>query len=336
MTALVFRSASDPAVEVVLTEALDLPQSGIRFGNKVRREITDYGERNAKSVQILGDEFDPISLNGTWDDWQTGDFGRAERLARAFEALSDRAEIVVVEWGSYVRWGLLDFWVEYMHPNKVEWQIEFEPLYKNPPQFQRLPAAPTPPGDQSAAISDLAADMSRIVAAPPETVEPGLLLQLQLGIASIENSIASAAGVLEGITGRVELTEDIAGRAARLLYSPIRVVNSLRARTRNATLGTISTAQGAAAAAVRLWTDEIDERMTFTRRALIELLREMVDYQRPTGFRTIAVRDNETLMTIAARVYGDYSAWTRIADANNLDSPTVAAGTQIVLPDEVS
>ena len=47
----------------------------------------------------------------------------------------------------------------------------------------------------------------------------------------------------------------------------------------------------------------------------------------------MALREGETLSSLAAREYNDSSKWRVIADANNIDDPeNVAAGTIVELP----
>lgn len=337
MPVLTLYLESDPTFFIRLERFGDLPKSAIGFGSKLRKKVTHYGKLNETSVQVSGIEHEPIQLTGVWDDRQTGLLGRAKDLVTAFRALQQRAQILRLEWDSEVRWGLLDFKAMYTRTDLVNWTIDFTVLYDEPPALIRVSTYKTPPVDQASEALDKSREMSDLVGSAPDFVAPSLLAFMLLKVASIENDITSGLSVLENLTSGVELTGEIARRAAALMYSPLVAVRSMRQRTKNAALETITSveASGAKAVAVRRWSDDVDALALSMMRLLADLLRRIVEEAKPPSTRSTIVRQGETLMTIAQREYGDFSAWTRIADANGFDSTKVEPGQVIVLPDEV-
>lgn len=335
MTALSFTVEDDSTIFAVLEDFADKPKSKIMFGRKLTKKTTQYGGINQSSTQILGQQLEPIVLTGKWNDRQSGDMGRALRLAQSFDGLAALGKLLRIEWGPYQRWGLLDFTFEHQRLDLIEWRMEITILYDQPPAFIRVTSYKTPPDDQASEAKDQAAELRATIEDSPDGTASDLLALMVTKIAEVENDISSALAILSTVSGSAELTADVARRAAASLYSPVRAIATMRSKTKAASLDVIATVSGVAAVSVRRWTDRVDAGALGLRATLVALIRDLLERARPPADRTWVVRDTDTLATIARSVYGDFSAWTAIADANDLTDMYVPSGTVLVLPNEV-
>lgn len=336
MPAVIFVDEKD-GFRVELSQFADLPNSPLELGTETSLQVTDYGGRNARSVQVVGDKHKPIVLSGRWRGQQSGDRLRPRQLVQQFEALRARASLLRFEWGPYQRWGFLSFDHTHLLDDDITFEIRFEVLYDKPPASLTVEPYKLAPGDQSVGVSQAGDRVAALVGNPPIWALGSYVLTLSNAVAGFQNKIAEGVGILDGITSYAEISSDRLRQATQALGNALDGASTLVARTIGATEDTAATlaASPAEALAVVRWTEDVELETRRLRLFLVELLRALVDAQRPAAARRHVVRDGETLYTIATRFFGDFSGWIAIADANGLTLPVVAAGTVLLIPDEV-
>lgn len=315
----------------------DLPAPPLLLGGATEKQITSYGARNARSVQITGYAFEPIQLSGKWSGRQQGDRERPRNLARAFEALAARAKILRLEWAIYQRWGLLDFRAQHTTDDEIEWSLTFTVMYDEPPNSLVVPTFSLAPGESLSLATDQSDKLDARLATPPVWALGAYVAQLVNAKGSINNALADAQSLLAGVTSYAEISSSqlrqIAASVTLALAGSTRLVDrALAATEEGAASVDASAAQGAA---VVRWAADVEIEARRLRVSIGSLLRALVEAIRPPAARRHIVRQGETLYTIATIYFGDFSAWEAIADANNLDSPAVAVGAVLSIPNRV-
>lgn len=315
----------------------DLPAPPLLLGSASEKQITNYGARNARSVQITGHTFEPIELSGKWSGRQQGDRERPRNLARAFEALAARQKILRIEWSIYQRWGLLDFKARHTTDDEIEWSLMFTVLYDEPPNSLVVPTFTLAPGESLSLATDQSDKLDATLSRPPVWALGAYVAQLVNAKGSINNALADAQSLLVGVTSYAEISSaqlrQIASSVTLALAGSTRLVDrALAAAEESAASVDATAAQGAA---VVRWAGDVEIEARRLRASIGSLLRALVEAIRPPAARRHVVRQGETLYTIATLYFGDFSAWEAIADANNLDSPAVATGLVLSIPDKV-
>lgn len=336
MPSVVFVDEKD-GQRVELSQFADLPSSMLPLGAETRTQITEYGGRNARSVQVLGDDHEPIVLTGRWSGRQSGERERPRALVQQFEALRAKARLLRFEWGPYQRWGILGFKHTHKTDDEIEFEIRFIVLYDKPPESLTVEPYTLAPGDQSVSVTQAGDRVASLVATPPIWALGSYVLTLNNAVAAYQNKIAEGVSILDGIASYAEISSDRLAQAIGALGSALDGVSTLVGRTLNATEDTAATvaASPSEALAVVRWTEDVELETRRLRLYLVELLRSLVSAARPASSRRHVVRDGETLYTIARLYFGDFSAWIAIADANGLTLPVVASGTVLLIPDDV-
>lgn len=343
MPALIFTLESDPSAFIALREHADLPAQdpGLKLAKRTRRQVTDYGGRNARSIQITAQTYEPIELSGRWRDQQSGQPGRARALYQSFMGLAARAELVRLEWGQVQLWGMLDFDATFKLEDEIAWTITFHPDFDAAPAFLRPPAYKTQirtyTSNLDAKVEALAARSTPPLSAPVLPSFAAAVLADYLAAAAAVNGVLIALGE---VLDYADLSVEVAKSAQRQAFSAVVALKALTGRLRAATLATAAAVSSdpseAARATVMRWIDDFELEARSTQAAAAATLRALVNSSEPPASRVHVVRSGETLQTIAILYFGDLSAWEDIADANALSAVDVAPGTQIVIPDEVS
>jgi len=322
---------------LALEERADLPTTALALGGALEKQVTQYGARNARSVQITGYNFSPIQLSGKWSGRQQGDRERPRALARAFEALAARARILRLEWGPYQRWGLLDFDAKHMQDDEIEWEINFTVLYDRPPESIAVPSFKLAPGESLSLVFAQNDRLDLELSRPPVWALGSFVAQLINAKGSINNALADAQSVLSGVTSYAELSAStlrlIASSVGLALAGSSRLL--ARALTASEDVASIVSASPAQAQSAVRWAGDVELGARGLRLSIAALFLALVEAIRPPAARRHTLRDGETIYTVAALYFGDFSAWESIADANDLDSPVVMVGTSLVIPDKV-
>lgn len=320
-----------------LESRADLPAAPIGFGAELEKQITSYGARNARSVQIVGVNFAPIELSGKWSGRQQGDRTRPRALASAFEALAAKARILRIEWGPYQRWGLLDFYADHTLDDEIAFKITFTVLYDKPPASLSPPAFRLAPGDSLSLATDQGDKLDELLYDSPAWALGGFVAQLVNARGSINNALANAQSLLSNAASYADVSRDTlqlaASSVALALAGSSRLVDRALAASEDTAAAAGST--GAQGQAVVRWAGEVELEGRRLRLALSDLLRAISGAISPPANRRHVLRDGETLYTLAYLYFYDLSAWEAIADANGLDTPIVAAGVELLIPDRL-
>ena len=328
MSTIIITDEADGA-QVRLEAPAERPRPGVGFGRKLRTRVTRYGGVNETSIQVLGDELDPIRMQGRWRDPQIGR-GRTRELVRALEALVARGSLLRFEWADYQRWGFLEFTASWRLDDEADWELSFEPFYDTAPTFAPPTAAAPTPADVAAEVEDRLLELEGELRATPAGVSVGLAAQIITAVLEAQDRVAQLVTLAGATLSTTQLTGDVlrgALTSARSGYAAIQRAKRIAVSATDGQFG-----EGLGAIVGRTWAMEAGAKARGIAAALAELVRALSRELVPQAVRSHTLRDGETLIHLALRYFGDASAWTRIADANGIDSLTPGAGTVLSIP----
>lgn len=305
----------------------------ISFGGGVRFEVTEYGGANARSIQVLGDELEPIALEISLDDRQSGRAGMAQATLRALEALRDERTLIRLEYEDRRWWGMLAVRATEKRADLVSLALTFAPQYTTPPgSVAVLPLAPQPL-DLSGALEDaLARAGERATAAPPE-VSLSLAAEVLLEVRRAQNAISEILGVVGTVEYYAQLGAVEARRLMSLGLDAIGALARASARVVDSSLAGAATVTGAGEVLAAVWQSETELELRRARGSVRALVQGLADVAVPASARTHTVQAGQTLIAIARIYYGSGALWTRIADANPGAGMAPAAGLVLAIPE---
>lgn len=122
-------SRGAPAVFEFTAQERSLPEGDIPWPIALRTKRTDYpGNDGAPTVQILGWNYEPIELEGEWDDRFMG-AGQSEDTVRRFESMLKRGRKVELQHGRDAMVCLVvEFVPRKLHKARWHWSIKLEPF----------------------------------------------------------------------------------------------------------------------------------------------------------------------------------------------------------------
>lgn len=308
-----------------------MPEPPITFGVAIRRDVTRYSGRNV-STQVLGTTYAPTDLSGVLDDSWLGVAGAAKSLRAQLEALVESGTLIGMTYDSDQWWGWLDVTFEEETPTRIGYTLAFEPLYRERPRVARVVLSRAPVDTSSAIEAELAA-LDALIADPPGEVSPDLAGRLLVAVLAAENALSEVVTSLDGVTYFADLSVELAGQIARTTARSISKVGDVIASVRTVTEDALAVTTGVPGLVASAWRDDVLAQAQASRAALLAFMVELRGVEVPDTLREHVVRTGETLVSIAGFYYGDFTLWTRIADANDLEGSSVSPGTVIKIPD---
>jgi hypothetical protein len=317
-----------------------LPNQGVSFGVRTRTQRTWYAGNPVATQNVLGVEYENTTIEGRWSDRYLTDQVEvrgfdpvvlAEDLVRIFEELCRSGQLVRVQWGSQVRFGVVaSFDPTWIRQEDVNFSVEFEWSGADPlafaPRAGAVPAEDLPLRSAAAAVDD------RIPFDPPGLIPDvrALLLdrinRIRVGVGQVFDGLRAAQGVAllpltvvgsvltaaESI--RVE-TEDLLGDTMDRVYTGFvlsdRVQDVFKAEN---------------------WRRDLGFRASGQRTAALRQGKALVRSARPGALAIVKLPEAMTLRGVALRYYGDADGWQAIADVNGFDRSLLEAGTLVVIP----
>lgn len=307
----------------------DLPKE-MPTGAQLRKVVTRYAGTYA-SVQVNGVEFSPIELEGVFDDSWWGEIGHAKSMRNQIEAIQALGQIVRLEYDDVEFWGTLDCKFTIKTNERIEYRITFDPFWRQDPTAQIYLAFAEPPNDLAETLSARLESTSSFFENAPSGIDAAFVGDIVLGLASVRNSISNILGYITDVADYADLTEQQIGLVTRSLFAGIKTMTSANSRLRSAGTGILQNNAEA-------WTrggDYIYEgryRAQQSTEDLVAMLRRFLEESRPKRQQTHIFRQGDSLQSLAKLYLGDFSRWVEIADANDLDSTTVAVGTVLKIP----
>lgn len=336
-----------------------LPYQPFTLEGKMRADVTWYPGNPTATVQMLGTEEAPTTINGMWKDRfiKSVDFfgTRAETpaavalfngqqvedalaLTQAVTQLRLGGQLLRVTWDEQVREGILIRFKEtWRRREDVEWEMEFQWVSRGEPkQPVTFILVPT--------VDDLAARLRKRVDSLIEKAEPVFeardffMRNLEQNLLDIESA---ASDVEDAASSAVELTstpdqasrrvmaaaESVKGSAASIVElvdaQPTREIENISPEEQ--TLGR--------ALFVDAWARELRREA----RALELLTAQEVDQLRALVddddlLAAFIARADSDLREVAQAYYGDQSAWRRLKKYNRFRTSKLIAGDLVLVP----
>lgn len=336
-----------------------LPYRPIELSGTMRASITYYAGNPVGTVQVLGSQEEPTTINGQWKDRfiQTTDFtgalitnsgqaildGKAvsdvKSLVKVVEDFRRKGQLLEIRWDEHVRRGILTkFVAKWQNIHDVEWEVQFTWISRGedeaPPTFSEV--------DQQSVSSDLSAASAAALASmtPPASVPASVSAFSSLE--SLESEItASTLEAQSTVAKTVSQATSPIDAAYRMLAVLQRAVNAAQAtmdftqqQVDRAVIGKpISTVPLGQTLVASLYLRQL---RTDSRRHRSVALRSQDAMRDKITLRSAPtvhiVRQGEDLRDVAIQFYGNADDWRRIALFNGFGGAFVSPGTQILVP----
>jgi len=298
--------------------------------------VTRYVGTDNTSAQVLGTEDVPVDLSGVFDDAYTGNgAGHALALRRALEGLLYSGDLIRLGYNNDQRWGFLDAYFEEETPERIKYNIKFEPLYRRPPSPATLVLAAAPT-DNASKLSEAALSLDALVTARPPIVRDDFAQRILYAWAAAENSLGVMVAELSAVVYYAELTAEVARQMTRSASGALRGLAEMTRALRAAGAATLSDVTGPELLTAELWRDDLLAEARALRGLTLGVARDLAAVATPTSLRTHTVKGGETLQGLALSYYGDFGLWSLIADGNGLDDDTITPGQTLIIPTKPS
>ncbi|MDZ7703178.1 MAG: LysM peptidoglycan-binding domain-containing protein [Trueperaceae bacterium] len=302
----------------------------------MRRTTTNYpgGE---KSTQVHGMEWSPLALDGTWNDGWTQTPGWAQDQKQTALELMTAGHIVRCDYDTESVWGVFDVEIKERTRVEIRYEITFQPLAQEPPEYQATMRFESTPGEDLAAIDETLTqlDAEANVTAPSEVeVNDAWETELFLRTQRTLNAWGDLNAQLSGVESYDDLGTQQAAQIQRQALRTLSISRKLTGRTQS-----VPITKMAAAGPSRLYAQnramQVERRALTISRQVLDLIRRIALLRQPRDKREYVVGEGDTLISIAAKQLGDWTRWERIATMNDLDFPgQVSVGDVLVLPGE--
>ena len=336
---LVIDELSGPQRRIVLAGRA-LPYRGPGWQTTMRHSISWKAGSPIGTIQPLGSQEEPTTFHGMWKDRFlapfVGAFGfdfeirLAEDLCRAMYLLARSGNEIRVEWGSFVRSGLIGhFRAEPERTQDIAWELEF---VWNSFDDQK----PAPASAQNKPEADLKARLNAMddtLAFEPPNLAEDFSAGVVSGITNLRDKASSIFDVVRQVntalatpaqtlgaiaTAVSDIQTEAESELVRLLDAPGEFVRSLDRLTDVLSFETWRRTQGRTVHAFR-YSSQLTEAG----------VREEAS---PGAVGVVLMPAGVTLRALAASIYGTPDAWKLIASANGLSGSDVPAGTPLISP----
>jgi len=214
-----------------------LPYRPMSFEGSMRAEFTWYPGNPIATVQMLGAQEAPTTINGMWKDrfikttsnlgipilGQTGKayyddaiIDNVSDLVKLADGFRRRGSLVEVAWDDIVRQGILTkFKQTWLRTEDVEWEMEFTWMSQGEDE---LPVVFN-------VLSSLADMINSIVDAVNALVEA--IAELKAEFAAIASWVNAINNIIDGIVAAVSGLVDLAKQAAKLVVAPYAIIGNM-------------------------------------------------------------------------------------------------------------
>lgn len=326
---------------ILRARALPYRNQSWSWSGRQRTNVTWYAGNPVATIQVLGPEEVPSNLEGMWKYRFVPDATNVEvvgfdaptdpvELVAIFEELRRAGNLLRVQWGPFVRSGVLtEFTATPDRLEDIRWSAEFTWSKKDDEEAPRATAAQRPQSQIRAAQNGIDDEN----AFRPGQVARDFAASTATRIASIRSLVSEQLDFFR--TARQAATVPLAtAQGARSAAQSIRTEVEAG---RDELAGVPYTAAQVSDSVVDVLTVEKWRRSTSARfrvlasRSLVES-RELEREYAPPGFRIVTMPAHGSLRRLALDLYGDGDAWRRLADTNEIKGSTVAPGTLILVP----
>ena len=221
-------------LNVLVLEGRALPYRPLTFSGKMRAEFNWYPGNPVATVQVLGAEEAPTTINGMWKDrfmaafdtfgvpiltgrtaiatFNGNDVANVRDLVEIVEGFRLRGQLIEFGWDQFVRQGILiRFNQTWLRREDVEWEMEFQWINRGEPE------TPVAFGVRIPAL-----DIFNQISSAIEAVKLALDAPFAF-VSSISQIVDDALIVLDE---SVNALADIADKTAQALLTPLEVARS--------------------------------------------------------------------------------------------------------------
>lgn len=328
--------------QVTLSDRALPHRGGPSWGGSTRHAKEEYAGSSVATIQIFGRTEMDTSWDGMWSDrYLAGtvkvsgfpDPQGADDMVRIFESLRDGGGELRVQWGNYVRRGIIasfdptPVWSE----RDVRWSLEWTWTSRDDVDTTARATIDTPP--DSSRLRQLLNSVDDMLAFEPTDV--------------VRNYDATVRGAMREVRDRATRVFAIARQGQASALSPITLSQSLETEVRGlgrevgdlvvelsetpfrdaSVSDTVIARLG-----ISVWQSSMSRRLSALRGQVIRQQRAAQAGARPDAATIVQLREGQTLRDLARIYYGSADAWQRIAEVNNLATSTAPAGTYIHVP----
>jgi hypothetical protein len=263
---------------------------------------------------------------------------RARTLRDAFFMLAESGQLLKLEWGSIVRYGVLkEFEPTHDREEDINWRMMFQWVGRTEPTIKF----------KSSTLKTPASVLAKILAALNKFLDAvNLFLQKAYSaILSVKQKIASITNTIVGLINTISNILGLAFIPLQLLGSVKQAMMAIKLACQDflQTIRNLRGLPGAYEDMVRSMNPsqmsinaELQLAIEYNTALLAEQtsfnLLEFEEYVSTDILAVYTMTNGETLRDVALKVYGDPAAWTVIADFNKLSSAIVPGGTAIHVP----
>lgn len=320
-----------------------LPHRGVAWSGRQRSVMTTYPGNPVSTLQVLGPEQEPTQLGGRWSDRFLGSgqvaivegfepIIRAEDLVRVFESLRDSGNLLRVQWGPQVRFGILSvFTATYERQEDVAWSAEFTWVGRQETARRAVTSA-EPIGQLRQRMNEFDDGLALM----PGGLSPDYVASVTSGVRTLRARVAGAFDhvrvIAQAPQAPIRMIRGLAADAIGVRDEMKSVLAQLADQPLELGLPAGDGDRVATQIRVQSW------RRTQARRGhrlQAETIREAQRQERkanPRPRQHLVAAEGENLRHLAVRFYGSADAWTKIARANGLASSSVPAGTLLLIP----
>ncbi len=342
-----------------------LPYAGFSLEGKQRAEFTWYPGNPVATVQMLGTEEAPTTINGMWKDrfiktvdffgtraevpaavalWKGQQVEDALALTRAVTQLRLAGQLLRVTWDEQVRDGILiRFKENWQRREDVTWEMEFQWVSrgeaKQPVTFVVLPTV-----DELATRLRAKVEVLTDAAAPVFEVQSFLLRNLDTLLTEVEASVSSVESTVESLAGLTSTPQQATQRTLAAVESVkaacgsiVDLVDAQPAAEWEIPVPPVGTMVEPAELGRILF---VDQWVRGVRKAARDL--ELVSAEETERLRSLLelddllaafiAREDSDLRDVANIYYGDQSEWRRLKKYNRLRSSRLIAGDLVLVP----
>lgn len=344
----------------------NIPKQPWSFGVTQRTARTDYPGADAPTEQVLGPNFEPFTLAGTWDDRYNMSPTRRRRVVidqrfgegisgaqlyeevggyavaewRRFEAMVRRGNPVRVLFENVLIEGIItnaDF--DYMHKSRIGYSFTLSPHHRQPGGFFRSRRSPRTALNARQLSQELATEVEEVEALNELAPQTALIGTIYADATEYVDALVEAVASIDTAIDQRNLTPEQEPNAAlrRLsaqFYSATTVAFNLIELLRG--YDTSESLNYEAAASVLVYEYWARGLMFYARRVVVVGRRAASDIlQRaaPNALSLYTPKSGESLYAISNRFYRTPHQWRRIAERNGLVSLTLSGAELLVIPE---
>lgn len=323
--------------EIILTGRAK-PFRGPGWGSRLRQSTTWYAGNPQATIQVLGPELAPTTLEGVWrarylpgSVLTTGfpEIVEPEDLVAAFRSLQFSGALLEVEWGPEYRRGVLeDFEAKYDRVEDLRWSATFawRDLGVDAPRA----SARTRPQE---ALRTAQLEVDDAATFEPPGIQADWSDRVFAAISGLRNGVGGVFDGLRVARAQARVPAQAVGAAAA-------AARSVRAQAEELLVDLVDSpyesvlASDTVAAVVEA---EVYRRdLGATVRALeaqsIRESRELARARTPQAIDVLFLSAGDSLRRIALRYYGDADSWSTIADASGLTTSVLERDAVVIVP----